>query len=95
MTIDTAALTAAATRLADLAEEMLTDSPLVYFQCSEAEAIAAVVRATGRGDLAEQLIDAHAECDDDPADRHHHAYLAHLAQAQADYTGHEGNPRTQ
>ena len=85
------ALVAAATRLADLAVDMLTDSPLVYFQCSEAEAIAAVVRATGREDLADQLIDAHADCDDDPGDQHHRIYLAHVAQARAAYAAQEAD----
>lgn len=83
------AILAAALRLADLAEGMLTDSPLVYFSCSEAEAIAAVVRATGRMDLAEQMIDAHGDCDDDPGDQHHRIYLAHVAQARADHAAHE------
>lgn len=87
------AILAAATRLADLAEGMLTDSPLVYCSCSEAEAIAAVVRATGRTDLAEQMIDAHGDCDDDPGERHHNIYLAHVAQARADYAAHEAATR--
>lgn len=87
------ALHEAAEQLAELAEGMLIESPLVYFQCSEAEAIAAVVRATGRADLADQLIDAHADCDDDPGDQHHHIYLAHVAQARAEYAAHEAARR--
>ncbi len=45
--------------------------PMNRLSCSEAEAIAGVVRASGNTELADALIEQHSHGDDDPEDQHY------------------------
>lgn len=50
----------------------MTDSlsPMQHFTCAEAEAFAGVIRAAGKPELADQLLDAHRLGDDADGDSH-------------------------
>lgn len=63
--------------LAYLAEQMAGFAEgAEHLQCTEAEAIAAVLTASGYAEIAAVLIAAHAYGDDDAEDLHHEQYLA-------------------
>lgn len=75
MTTDTPTTTpelhAAIAQLVHVARGMTDDlSPMTSFTCSEAEALADVIRASGEHDLARMLIEAHTAGDESSDERH-------------------------
>lgn len=81
MTTDLPTLAAAADAACSAMHAALVEDVAARLTCPEAEALAALYRVLGYDDLADDILDAHASSDDEPADLHHAAWLHQQAEA--------------